>query len=285
MKFEIESGDITKIQIELLSHKLFVAQLALKDIPEKIPSDQASTEYFSMETNIEIFLLFLTSAHDAIFNEINQKFGTGLDKPSYYNLEPKLKSLDDENARKISVLISKYFKRPKLQINKITKEQFDEKTATKRIDYGLYPSKIFFDRSPESINELTKWSSQVQVETLEYGYYERYWNFEHSSQWIASQLRNEIAHGLQMIPFSYHENNKVEKTNFVIEFTYKFKNQHDSFWFEEGMPFQFFNNQFEDMIKFVAEVKKFLPETDELIAVKRPSIEFIRASKEDDYNF
>lgn len=280
VRFDIGNNDIGKIQEELLSHKLFVAGLALKDIPKEIPKNTKSEEYFAMETNIEIFLLFLTSSHDAIFNEINHKFGIGLVKPSFYDLESKLKSLDDGNAKKIAELISKYFKRPKLEINKITKEQFDDKTSPRRIDYGLYPSKIFFDGSVESINELKKWSSQVKVEMLDNGHYERYWNFESSSQWISTQLRNEIAHGLQLIPFSHHENNRVEKITFVIEFTYKFRDQYDSFWFEEENPCAFFSKQFDDMEKFVRDVKKFLPETDELIAVRRPSIEFFRASND-----
>jgi len=255
-----------------------VAKLALKDIPEEIPKEQFSIEYFTMETNIEIFLLFLTSAHDAIFNEINQKFGTGLIKPSSYDLESKLISLDNENAEKIVEYMTKYFKRPKLTINKITEEQFNDIAHNRRIDYGLYPSKIFFDGSIKSINEFKKWSSQIEVESLKKGYYERYWDFEHSSQWISIQLRNEIAHGLQLIPFLYHENNKIEKINFQIEFTYKFKNQSDSFWFEEENPNQFFGKQFNDMEMFVKEIKPLLPETDELIAVKRPSIEFYRNS-------
>ena len=278
MKFDVDSYTIGEIQEGLLSHKLFVAELALRDIPKEIPKEQDSIEYFTMETNIEIFLLFLTSAHDAIFNEINQKIRTGLTKPSYYDLEPKLKSLDDENAVAIAEHISKYFKRPKLKINLISKEQFDNQSPTKRIDYGLYPSKVFFDKTLESINEFKKWSSQSEIESLEQGYYERYWDFEYSSQWIATQLRNEIAHGLQLIPFSYHENNEIEKINFNISFTYKFKNQSDSFWFEEGNPYQFFGKQFNDMKIFLKKIKPLLPDTDELIAVKRPRIEFFRGS-------
>lgn len=278
MKFDVDDHPIEQIQEGLLSHKLFVAWLALKDIPEEIPKDLEGIEYFTMETNIEIFLLFLTSAHDAIFNEINQKLRIGLTKPSYYTLEPKLRSLDDDNSILIADYISKYFKRPKLMINKITQEQFVNQSSTRRTDYGLYPSKIFFDGTLESINEFKKWSTQTDVESLEKGHYERYWDFEHSSQWIAIQLRNEIAHGLQLVPFSYHENNKIEKIDFNIYFTYKFKNQSDSFWFEEGNPHQFFVKQFNDLKMFLKEIKPLLPETDELIAVKRPSIEFFRGS-------
>lgn len=278
MKFNIDVSNIGEIQEGLLSHKLFVAELALKDIPEEIPKEKESVEYFSMETNIEIFLLFLTSAHDAIFNEIDQKIGTGLMKPSYYTLEPKLRSLKEKNTVAIAECISKYFKRPKLMINKISKEEFDNTSHTRRIDYGLYPSKIFFDNTKEAINEFKKWSSHIEMESLEQGYYERYWDFEHSSQWISTQLRNEIAHGLQLIPFSYHKNNEIEKINLNINFTYKFKNQTDSFWFEEENPHQFFGKQFNDMKTFLKEITPSLPKTDELVAVKRPSIEFFCGS-------
>lgn len=280
MKFDIDERDIGKIHENLLQHKLFVANLALNDIPHKMPPVQNSKEYFSMETNIEIFLLFLTSAHDAIFNEINQKFGTGLNKPSYYDLETKLDSLDNEKAKNIAKLISQYFKRPKLKIKKISKEQAENNKHTESSTYGLYPSIIEFNGSKESLNELTKWSSQLDISNLEHGYYERYWDYSNSSQWIATQLRNEIAHGLQIIPFSYKDRNKIEKTTFIVSFTYSDRSNTDEFWFEEENPYNFFLNQFEQMNEFELAVRENLPEIDEQIFVKRPSIEFIRGTKD-----
>jgi len=262
MLLDYSSVKITDLIGDPIKYKLFIAEQSLKNIPEMMPLTNNGEEYLDAETNVEIFLLFLTSAHDGFFDEINQKMGLNLENPGHHNMTPKLEAMD-ENAKNIAKEIRKYFSRPKLHIQKLSEQRADYIRKYEDTSFGIMNRLIEFNRDASGVAELHQWNAKLDDNTKDHeiGTYERYWNRENSSQWIPKQLRNEIAHGRFVM--SSHKQNltyDTEERTMIVRFVHKDGNNSRQFWFDVKNVNGFFTKQFEKMNSFVNDVRVLLPQ-------------------------
>jgi len=259
MELDFSGINIDNIISDPIQYKLFIAEQALKEILKIMPLEN-NTEYINTETSVEIFLLFLTSAHDGFFDEINQKMKLHLENPGHHNITLKLETMDT-NAKKIAKEIRKYFSSPELHIQKISNERAENIRKYEDTSFGIMNRLIEFNRTASGMAELYMWNAKLDdnAKDLEVGIYERYWNRENSSQWIPKQLRNEIAHG-RFVMSSHKKNldNNYEERTMIVRFVHKDGKNSRIFWFDVKNINDFFSKQLEKMKTFVDTIRDIL---------------------------
>lgn len=260
MKLDFSSVRITDLINDPIQYKLFIAEQSLDEIPEIMPLENDSEEYLRAETNIEIFLLFLTSAHDGFFHEINQKMQLNLDTSGHHNITPKLETMN-KNAKDIAKEIRKYFSSPELRVQKLSQQRAADIRKYEDTSFGIMSRLIEFNDVATGLAELHMWDAKLDdnAKNFDAGTYERYWNRENSSQWIAKQLRNEIAHGRFVIYTSKHNlDDDTRERTMTVRFIHKVGRNSRQFWFDVKNVHGFFSKQLEKMQFFVKDVRKLL---------------------------
>lgn len=253
-----------KILSDPIIYKKYVAESLLEQISSSIPVNRSGFDYMLLETQVESFLFFIVSVHDAVFAKMNEKLQLNLEQIDLANMY-QFKRGSKMNSD-IANILNHYFVQPTFRIRKITPKRAADLRTTGN-SFGIMDRIVEYGGTVEGLANLHRWHPKIDKSamSLTNGFYERYWNVENSWLWLVRKMRDEITHGRLIMSLGYNGPSIQSHSTYLLRFVHHIVNEHGKskssrlFWLEIENPRQFFRKVFQKTNRFIAESQKIMP--------------------------